>query len=170
MADEPQGQAPSDEQAQPQAGQGDSKTFDAAYVEELRAEAAKYRTQLREAQTQLKDLAPKAQGSEELAVKLAALEADLAAKSTEAERATKQAQLVRIASKAGIDPDIAELLDLSKLDLSDEAKVVEILGKFRPAANGAQVRPGTVGNTGMTEAELRNTYFGGKSKTSIFGG
>jgi hypothetical protein len=171
MQDEPQGQAPSDSQAQPQDGGADSKTFDAAYVEELRAEAAKYRTQLRDAQSQLKELAPKAQGSEELAAKLAALEADLSAKTAEAERAAKQALLVRIASKAGIDPDIAELLDLSKLDLSDEAKVVEVLGKFaRPQSNGAQVKPGTVGNTGMTEAELRSTYFGGKSKTTIFGG
>lgn len=172
-----QGQAPSDAGTQPQDG-GDK--FDAKYVEELRQEAARYRTQLRDTQTQLKELQPKAEqfdqlqeaqksSEQKLQERLTALEADLAAKAAEAERAQKQAQLTRLATKAGVDPDILDLLDLGKLDLSDEKKVLEVLGRFAKTAAGAQVKPSGAA-TGETEAELRKQFFGGQSKTMIFGG
>lgn len=179
MADETLGQAPSDTTTQqPQDGAGEK--FDAKYVEELRAEAAKYRTQLRDTQTQLKELQPKAQQFEELQEaqktqeqklqeRLAALEADLAAKAAEAQRAQQMTQLTRLATKAGVDPDIVELLDLGKLDLTDEKKALEVLGRFARAASGAQVKPGGESG-GETEAELRARYFGGRSKSMIFGG
>lgn len=178
MADETQGQAPSDNQGQPQ--DGAPETFDAKYVEGLRAEAAKYRTQLRETQTQLKELQPKAQQfdqlqeaqktqEQKLQERLAALEADLAAKAAEAEAAQKRTQLTRLATKAGVDPDLVELLDLGKLDLTDEKKVLEVLGRFARVAGGAQVKPG--GESGKeTEAEMRARFFGGRSQTMIFGG
>jgi predicted RNase H-like nuclease (RuvC/YqgF family) len=178
VADETQGQAPSDAGAQPQDGGGEK--FDAKYVEELRQEAAKYRTQLRDTQTQLKELQPKAQqfdqlqeaqktAEQKLQERLAALEADLAAKAVEAERAQKQAQVVRLAAKAGVDADLVDLLDLGKLDLSDEKKALEVLGRFARTAAGAQVKPGGESG-GETEAELRKRFFGGQSKTMIFGG
>ena len=148
-----------------------SKTFDAEYVAELRDEAAKWRTQLRETQAQVKDLAAKAGSNEELATKLAALEADLATKAAAAETAQREAQLYRLASKAGVDPDVAALLDASKLDLSNEAETLEKLGKLAAAQTAQkQVKPNTMGGTGMTEDELRDRYFGKRSQTNIFGG
>lgn len=179
VADETQGQAPGDTTAQqPQDGAGEQ--FDAKYVEELRQEAAKYRTQLRETQGQLKELQPKAQQydqlqeaqktqEQKLQERLAALEADLAAKAADAERAQKQAQLVRLATKAGVDPDVVDLLDLGKLDLTDEKKTMEVLGRFARTVAGAQVKPGGESG-GETEADMRARFFGGKSKSMIFGG
>lgn len=179
MADETLGQAPSDAGTQPQDGAGEK--FDAKYVEELRQEAAKYRTQLRDTQTQLKELQPKAQQFEQLQEaqktqeqklqeRLAALEADLAAKAAEAEQAQKRAQVTRLASKAGVDPDIVELLDIGKLDLTDEKKAMEVLGRFARTASGTQVNPDGTSAGGETDAELRARFFGGQSKTRIFGG
>ncbi len=173
-----QGQAPSDAGTQPQDG-GDK--FDAKYVEELRAENAKWRSQLRDTQSQLKELQPKAAqfdqlqesqktAEQKLQERLSALEADLASKAAEAERAQKQAQLTRLATKAGVDPDIIDLLDLGKLDLTDEKKALEVLGRFAKTAAGAQVKPGAGAATGETADELRKRYFGGQSKTMIFGG
>lgn len=172
MADETQGQAPGSDEAQAQdAGQKqEQQQFDAAYVQQLRDEAAKWRTQFREVQTQVKELTGKAGDSEKLGERLKALEAELAQKTAAAETATKQAQLIRLATKAGVDPDVAALLDLSKVNLEDEAKALEVLAKFAKPATGQQVKPGAVGATGLTDAELRQRYFGGQQKSSIFGG
>ncbi len=89
--------------------------------------------------------------------------------------AQREAKLVRLATKAGVDPDVAALLDLSKLDLEDEEASMKVLGKLataRTTANGAS-NPARNGATGMTDKELRDTYFNGggpRSKTMIFGG
>lgn len=173
MADEQQGQAPGSEQQAGQAqdaGQQAVETFDAAYVQQLRDEAAKWRTQFREVQAQVKELSGKAGDSEKLSERLAALEAELAQKSAAAESAVKQTQLLRLASKAGVDPDTAALLDLSKLNLDDEKAALEVLAKFAKPGSGTPVKPGAVGATGMTEAELRARYFGGRQSSAIFGG
>ena len=69
-----------------------------------------------------------------------------------------------------IEKDVAALLDLSKVNLEDEAKALEVLAKFAKPATGQQVKPGAVGATGLTDAELRQRYFGGQQKSSIFGG
>jgi hypothetical protein len=173
MADEQQGQAPGSEQQDGQAQDAGSKQqeqFDAAYVQQLRDEAAKWRTQFREVQTQVKELSGKAGDSEKLSERLKALEAELAQKTAAAEAATKQAQLVRLATKAGVDPDVAALLDLSKVPVEDEKAALEVLSKLAKPGGGAQVKPGAVGATGMTDAELRERYFGGKRSSNIFGG
>lgn len=160
---------------QPQGG------ADAKQDEKLAAEAAKWRLKVRELEAQLKDITPKAQQFEQLqesqktaeqklAERIAALEAEVQAKDAAAAKAASEAQLLRLATKAGVDPDVAALLDLSKIDLSDEKAAIETLSKFaKPTANGAQIKPGAVGATGMTEADLRTRYFGA-SKTTIFGG
>lgn len=174
MADEQQaGQAPGSEQQAGQAqdaGKQPAETFDAAYVQQLRDEAAKWRTQFREVQAQVKELSGKAGDSEKLTERLTALEAELAQKSAAAEAAAKQTQLLRLATKAGVDPDVAALLDLSKVNLDDEKAALDVLSKLAKPGAGAQVKPGAVGATGMSEAELRARYFGGRQSSAIFGG
>ena len=169
VADETQGQAPSGTSSQPQDG-GQQQQFDAAYVKQLRDEAAEWRVKFKETQTQLKDLAAKSTDATQLTERLTALEAELAQKAAAADAATKQAQLLRLASKAGVDPDVAALLDIGKLNLDDEAKALEVLGKFAIKNNGQQVKPGGATVGGETEADPRKRYFGGQSRPTIFGG
>jgi hypothetical protein len=162
------GQAPAATEAKAQAADA-PKTYDEKTVADLRDEAAKWRTQLREAQAALKEATAAAGENRTLADKLAGLEAQVAEKAAAADRATKEAQLVRLAAKAGVDPDVAALLDLSKVDLSDEKKALELLGKLR-TASASQARPGVTGAGSDSEAELRARYYGGARKSSIFGG
>ena len=152
-----------------------------AQDKKLSDEAAKWRTKFRELEAQMKELTPKAAKFDELqesqkteaqkmAEQLATLQAQVNEAKAQADASTKQASLMRLANMAGVDPDTALLLDISKIDLTDEAKALQQLGKFAKPTNGAQVKPaGTIG--GATEEELRNLYLGGgKPKTMIFGG
>ena len=153
-----------------------------AQDKKLSDEAAKWRLQVRDLQAKLKDIEPKAAKFDELqeaqkteaqkmADQLATLTAQVNEAKAQADAATKQANLLRLASMAGVDPDTALMLDITKIDLTDDAKALQQLGKFARPTNGAQVKPGTVGNTGATEEELRKLYFGGgANKTLIFGG
>lgn len=148
----------------------------------LSDEAAKWRTKFRELEAQMKAIEPKAAEfdklqeaqkteAQKMADQLANLQAQVAQAQAQADAATKQANLMRLANMAGVDPDVAAMLDLSKIDMTDDAKALQQLGKFAKPTNGAQVKPGQVGNTGATEDELRALYFGtGKPKTLIFGG
>lgn len=143
--------------------------FDETYVKELREEAASWRKQFRDAQTALKEAQAQVGQSAELTQKFAALEAQLADAATKTEAAQKAAALTRLAAKAGIDPDVAALLDLTKIDLDNEKAALETLSKLAGNRQGREARPGTVGSTGMTEAELRASLFAPR-KSTIFGG
>jgi hypothetical protein len=165
------GQAPAAADAKAQAADA-PKTYDEKTVTDLRDEAAKWRTQLRETQAALKELQGAAGDNKALNEKLAALEAQVAEKAAAAERASKEAQVMRLAARAGVDPDVAALLDLGKLDLSDEKKALETLGKLKGASVAAsQARPGGIAGGSVTDDELRARFFGtGRQKGSIFGG
>ncbi len=149
-----------------------------------RKEAANYRTKARDFETQLNELKPlaeqfkasqEAQKSEaqKLADQLSAANKLASDNQAAAERATRELQVTRLATKAGVDPDLVPFLDLSKLDLADEKAALEVLGKLaaaRSTANGAS-NPGRNGGSGQSDAELRQFYFGGaRSKPTIFGG
>lgn len=138
-------------------------------ISKLNAEAAKWRTQFREAEAALKAMQAEAGDNKALSDQLAKLQADLAAKATEAEQAQKLAYVMRVAAKAGVDPDIAAMLDMSKID-PDEKKAQEQLSKLAGAARGAQVKPGAINSNGDTDAELRQMFFGKGRSTNIFGG
>jgi hypothetical protein len=139
-------------------------------VAELRAEAAKWRTQFRETQTALKELQSAAGDNSKLTEKLATLEAQVAEKVAAADRAAKEAQAMRLAAKAGVDPDLVALLDLSKIDLSDEKKALETLAKLKGvSANASQARPGMTANGTLTDEERRAQIYGPRGK-GIFGG
>lgn len=139
-------------------------------ISKLNAEAAKWRVQFKETQAALVALQAQAGDNKALSDQLAKLQADLAAKATEAEQAQKLAQVIRLAVKAGVDPDLIAMLDLSKIDVTDEKKALEALSKFAGAGKGAQVRPGAITSNGDTEQELRNRYFSGAPRSTLFGG
>lgn len=173
--DTTQGQEPSDNGAgspvlfakQDAPPAGAPKMFDESYVSELRGEAASYRKQLREAQEALKAAQAAAGDNQALAGKLAELESSLAQKAAEAEAAQKAATFVRLAAKAGVDPDLMNLLDLNKFDLSDEKRTLDALSKLAGRGNGNQARPG--GAAPSSDNDLRAQMFGPR-KSSIFGG
>ncbi len=147
-----------------------AETQESKEISKLNAEAAKWRVQARETEAALKALQEQAGDNKALSDQLAKLQADLAAKAAEAEQAQKLAAVIRLAVKAGVDPELVSLLDLSKIDLSDDKKAQDVLSKFAGAGRGAQVKPGAINNNGDTEAELRAMFFGAGRSTNIFGG
>ncbi len=175
----------------PQAGNdaADEQASSAKEESELkraRDDAAKYRTKMRDLEAQLKELSPlaeqfkasqEAQKSEaqKAMERVAEAERKTAESIATAERAQKELAVTRLATQAGVDLALVPYLDLSKLDLTDEKAALEVLGKLataRTTANGAS-NPARNGATGMTDKELRDTYFNGggpRSKTMIFGG
>ncbi len=173
-------QAGADTPAEEQA----SSAKEESELKRARDEAAKYRTQLRDLEGKWKAAEPvlteyqtlkESQKSEaqKLADQLAEANKRAADSDTVAQRAVREAKLVRMATKAGVDPDVAALLDLSKLDLDDEKATLDTLGKLaaaRGTANSAS-NPARSGAQGESDAELRQLYFGGgRNKPTIFGG
>lgn len=148
-----------------------AKAYSEEDVSALRKEAAAYRVQLREAQAAIERMQTNSVDSKALSEQLAQLQTDLATKAAEAEAAQKFAQVTRLAVKVGVDPELIAMLDLSKIDLSDDKKASEQLAKFAGAGRGAQVKPGAINSSGDTDAELRAMFFGpGARKATIFGG
>ena len=176
------GEAPTDQTTDEQASTAPDKT--ASELERARKDAAKYRTELRDLQSKWKEAEPvladyqkqqDAQKSE--TQKLADAIADAQRKAAEsqaaAERAQRELAVTRLATKAGVDLDLVPYLDLSKLDLDDESKAMEILGKLASARQQASSasNPGRNGATGESDGDLRKLYFGGgRNAPSIFGG
>lgn len=172
------GQEPQD--APPQDGERDYE----AEIAKLRAEAAKYRVERNDYREKVEKLSPQAERlaeleeaqkteAEKLADKLAAMQAKLDAAAQEAERNAAEAKLVRLAAKAGVDPDLAALLDISRLDLEDEKAVIETLTKFAgpKASGGGPSNPSGEGQGKPSDEELREMYFGGGGNTvHLFGG
>lgn len=153
-------------------------------VTKLRQEAAKWRTKFRETEKTVNELKPLAEQfktlqdsqkseAQKMADELAEAKRKAAEHETTAQRAVREAKLIRLATKAGVDPDVALLLDLSKLDLDDEKATTETLGKLaaaRQTANSAS-NPARSNGGKETDDELRSFYFGGaRSKPTIFGG
>lgn len=167
-------------QDQPQDG---GQTFDEAYVKQLRQEAAGFRTQLREAQEQIKQLSPlaekarqleEAQKSEaqKLSEQLAALQAERDSVAKQAALAAKQTTLVKLAAKAGVAPDVLDLLNVDAFDVTDEAATVAKLQTLAPksASGGSASNPArTADSNGQLTPEEWYKARTGK-RPSIFGG
>jgi hypothetical protein len=171
---EDQGQMPED--SNPSAGTNpapvanEAQTYSADYVKTLREEAKESRLQNKKLSTELESLKVAVGDNSALKAKIDEMTSNLAKAQAEAESASKRADLVRLAAKAGVPVDVAELIDLSKIDLKDEAKALEKLGKLAaPASKANPARPGTFMNTGLTDSELRQEIYGGRAN-SIFGG
>lgn len=162
----------------------DAQDKTASELERARREAANYRTKLREAEARLKETEPlvtqfqqqqDAQKSEaqKALERTAQLERELAERDSAIQRIQRETAALRLATKAGVDPDLVGLLDLSKIDLDDEKAALETLGKFASAQRAASnaSNPGRTGPAGASEDELRALYFGGgRNRPAIFGG
>lgn len=151
-------------------------------VAKLRAEAAKWRTQFRDAQKQIETLKPQAEQfqkleesqkteAQKLADQIAALTAQVAEKDAAAQAAQRQAKLTVLATKANVDSELIPLIDISKLDLDNETETLKTLGKLATAkAVGSASNPERSAALGKSDDELRKEIFGGRQKSSLFGG
>lgn len=174
-------------EATPQAGEPqaaaeqDSNAKEESELKRARAEAAKYRTQYSELNAKWKEAEPalaeyqkqqEAQKTEaqKLAERIAALEAESAKKDAELSAVQRKAKATVLATKAGVDTDLLDLLDLSKLDLEDEAATLKTLGKLATARTTAQgaSNPARSG-AAETDEQRRQEIFGGR-RTTLFGG
>lgn len=157
----------------------EQKTFDLDYVQKLRSENAKYRQRAKDYEAQVKELSPKAteldklrqsqmSDVEKLTAQVTELQERLAASSAAAERAQKEAQLIRLATEAGIDPEVAQLLDLSKLDLEDKENALKTLSKLaapKPAATASNPARGQTPSDQLLNEWMDNVG----RKSTIFG-
>lgn len=111
--------------------------------------------------------------AQKLAEAVTAAERKAAEKEVALERAVNEAKLTRLMAKAGVDLDVLDLIDISKLDLNDEEGTLKKLNKVaaRTTANGAS-NPARSGVAGDSREQMLDQYFGtgGRSKTTIFGG
>jgi DNA-binding protein H-NS len=78
--------------------------------------------------------------AQKLAEQLQMLQRQLAEQEAAAAQAQRLATLTKMATKAGIDPDLIEYLDTSKLDLANEKAVNEVLAKLAPRAPATRPR------------------------------
>lgn len=156
----PAGNPPSDPPKEPGP---EPKTFDAAYVENLRKESADYRTKLRAAEAKLEERAKADMSETERAKKEAAdatakvqeFEAKLKASNTRAETATLAASLKIVDADAAF-----RLLDQAAIQYDDDGKptnlkpLLEALVKDKPfliATPGPSTNPNNPGREGAKE-------------------
>ena len=132
-----------------------------------REEAAARRVENRELKVQLEAAQAKAAKLDKLeaeqqtdaerqAAQIAELQAALQERDAQVAKVEQQAAFERLASKAGVSPDAAALMDLSKFDLSDEAATIERLGVFavgKPANGGSGSSPAK--KSGLTLETIR---------------
>ncbi|MCA9366870.1 hypothetical protein KC887_01230 [Candidatus Kaiserbacteria bacterium] len=186
------GQAPQAQPTQPapqpepaQASSNELPEWAQKELEKARSEAADRRIKLRETEAKLKELEPLAEKArqaeeaqkteaEKLREQLEAARAEQQKAQAEAEIKDKRLVLLKLATKAGVSPDVVELLDLSKLDLDNEDATLATLKLFsqNKVTGGGASNPAGTQNTGPTDNELRFQYFGaGRSNRGlIFGG
>lgn len=169
---------------EPTQSQEPSATSDKTDAELRRArdDAAKYRTRLREAEAQLAELQPKAAKFDEfqesqkteqqkLAEQLEATKAELERARQEQALSVRRANLLKLATRSGVDPDLVDLLDINKIPLDDEAEATKMLQRFaatRPSG-GAASNPGRGSDNGADD-EWKTRIFGQRSSPTIFGG
>lgn len=158
------------------------QTFDADYVQKLRQEAAKYRTQYREASSQLKDLQPLAEKYQEvqeaqkteaqkMAEQLATFKAAAEQAKAEAAQAQRRAKLTMLASQAGVSAEVLPFLSVDAFDLDNDEAALAALGKLaqpKAASGGTVSNPSSGDAKQESDEERRARLFGGRP-TYIFG-
>ena len=173
-------QEPTQEPQTPQVGDSGNDNE----IAKLRAEAAKWRTQYRDAQKQVKEYQPLAakyseleianqSEAEKMAARLTELEGQLSQAQANATRADNERKLMALAAKAGVSAKTLEYLDVSKFDLDDEEATVLALSALVPVRqtnSGTSSNPArtNAGADGMTAEEWYNDRTGQKP-TGIFG-
>ena len=128
----PEGQVPEGEVetgAEGQEPEAEQRTFDAAYVQKLRKEAAEYRKRLRELEKALKEKEEAELSEQErLQRRVAEYEARLAELERERQERTLQYEVkLRAAAMGIVDPDAAwRLLDLAAIEFDEDGMPVNI--------------------------------------------
>lgn len=179
MSDELLPQA-GDEAAVDQASTESDKTAKA--LERANREAANYRVKLREVEAKLKEVEPiltayqqQQEASKTDAQRAIERAAELERKLAERERAEADAQrlvkLTKLATKAGVDLDLVDYLDTSKLNLDDEKGAVSILSKLatKPVP-GARSNPSSEGPGAESIDARRARLFTRNSRNTLLGG
>jgi len=177
-----QGQAPNDGDQESQTDQQgaagaqgqEPERFDADYVKKLRAEAASYRTKLKELEAKLQEHEmAKLSETEKLQKKLAELERQQAHYERERQERTLKYETMLTASKLGIvDTEAAyKLLDLAAIEFDEDGtpknieKALRDLIAKRPylasAAAGSPTNParGQTAPATFTRSQLRDPVF-----------
>lgn len=158
----------------------------AAEIAKLRKESAKRRTDNKALKSELDAMKEKAEKydalqtetqteAEKLKAQVAQLENEKRQAKLEAEQARQEATFIRVASKAQMDPELAALIDIAKIDLSNEDSAVKLLKKWSKASvtGGGPSNPERVAeSTKLSEDELRARYFSpaGRGIQKMFGG
>ena len=126
-----------------------SETFDAEYVKQLRAEAAKWRTEAQAAKVKVTEF-EKAQMTEAEKLQAQARAAQEAATAAQAElrRARAEAAVARAAGKAGVDPNLVlRLVDVEYDDAGQPVNVDKAVDAVLSAYPQLKPAPVTVGAT-----------------------
>lgn len=166
-------------------GGSESTIQDPTIIAKLRDEIKQWKSKARDSEAKWKEAEPvlaeyqaaqdaQKTNEQKLSERLAAMEAELVQARQQAETTAKRGNLLKLATKAGVSPDLVDLLDISKIPLDDEAAALKTLQQFaatRPGG-GSGSNPGRDGGGGGTdEAALRQHYFGGgRNRPTIFGG
>ena len=124
----------------------DSKTFDEAYVKELRSEAAKYRKEAQDAKTKIAAFEQQQMSeAEKLQATAKAAQEAMQAAQAELRKARADAALARVAAKEGVDPELLSKLVTVEYDdagapVGLEAAAAAVLNKYpqlKPVATTA---------------------------------
>lgn len=166
------------------AGGGQTETFDRAYVEKLRAEAAQYRTRAKEAESRaeaakneavtaiLKALGLDPDPSKTLEQQIQAAKAEAAKAKEMANARLIRAEIRLLADQVGLDPRAADdaymLMDRSKVTVADDGTVqgveeaLKALLEAKPYLMRQTAQPVGSGsnpaNGGNAPADLRQQY------------
>ena len=185
MPDDVKGQEPPAEGQEPEAGtdvqtgaegqepEAGQKTFDAAYVQKLRREAAEYRKRLRELEKALKEKEEAELSEQErLQRRVAEYEARLAELERDRQERTLQYEVkLRAAAMGIVDPDAAwRLLDLAAIEFDEDGtptnidEALEALVKAKPylrSQAAPQVAPTNPARRAQvfTRSQLRDPKF-----------
>jgi hypothetical protein len=181
MADDAQGQVPNDSGQAPQTDQQgaagaqgqEPERFDAEYVRKLRAEAASYRTKLKELEQKVQEHeTAKLSEAEKLQKRLAELEREQANYQRERQERTLKYEVMLAASRMGIaDPEAAyKLLDLASIEFEEDGtpknveKALRDLIAKRPYLAGGTGSPtnparGQSSPATFTRSQLRDPKF-----------
>jgi len=155
--------------------QAGTKLIDAEALQkqlnDVRAEAAKYRTELNEKTAEIDALKPLAEQAaklaeeektkndakktemERMAEQMEALQSQVTASQQAAEAMTRLNAITKLAHSAHVPDDVLEMLDLSKIDVADPETAVKQLAVFaKPAGNIPSVNQEKKNGAGMTRA------------------
>lgn len=111
-------------------GEGEPESFSRDYVEELRKENAKWRTQFREVETELDEIKKAQMSEQEKAIEEAKTQARQEVEAQYKERLAREKVKAQAAGEFNDPEDALRYLDLDELDIDDDYAIGEALLKI----------------------------------------